>query len=414
MNVSAIPIKYMGSKRSLAPKIASKISKEHPDAIVLDVFSGMCAVGTALAGRHTLYTNDVHAFAEVVARALFTSTEDTPDSKELSKLLAAFERNKRALSSALGGSLRRERTALEAIDDHREWRNFRDLTNREQLRSVPIEVRGLPPLDEYRVAANLFPYRLACSYFANAYFGVHQAIEIDSLRYAIDQASRKFRSRYLSSLIHAVSHCAAAPGHFAQFLVPRDRVTANYIARIRQRSVLTRFLTALISFPNIDCFSKNLNRVFRSDATVLLQKQKDKLPARKFVIYADPPYSKAQYSRYYHVLESLILYDYPSCDGKGRYRGDRFQTNFSRIGGVVDAMRDFVGASADLGAPLYLSYPRKGLLSDAGGDLRSILEDHYKVVRLIAYEPLNHSTMGGAPGKASIEALEDVYYAGWK
>jgi adenine-specific DNA-methyltransferase len=104
----------------------------------------------------------------------------------------------------------------------------------------------------------------------------------------------------------------------------------------------------------------------------------------------------------------------PNAIRKGRYREDRFQTNFSRRSGVIDAMNEFVASAAELGAPLYLSYPRNGLLSDAGGDLRSILEDHYKVVRLIAHEPLNHSTMGGAPGASSVRALEDVYYAGWK
>ena len=76
-------------------------------------------------------------------------------------------------------------------------------------------------------------------------------------------------------------------------------------------------------------------------------------------------------------------------------------------------MNEFVEAAAALDAPLYISYPRVGLLSVAGGDLRSILRKHYKVVSLVAHVPLNHSTMGGAPGKASVRALEDVYYAGW-
>lgn len=413
MNLAAVPIKYMGSKRSLAPKIASRISRSHPNATVLDVFSGMCAVGTELVSRHPLYTNDIHAFAETVARALFVSGDAVPDSKEMSRLLAAFERNKRALQSTVGRRLRRERRAIESVNDPRGWLKLHDFTNRELKQLVPRELDGLDSLELYRKKPKRFPYRLATSYYASAYFSLDQSIEIDSLRYAIDQSSNKFRSRYLFALIHAVSHCTSTPGHFAQFLVPRDRVNTKFISKIRQRSVLTRFLSALVSFPAVDCFARKKNRVFRADATALLKRHKNDFP-NNLIIYADPPYSKAQYSRYYHVLESLVLYDYPECDHKGRYRDDRFQTNFSRRAGVVGAMTDFVAAAAELGAPLYLSYPRNGLLSDAGGNLRSILEDHYKIVRLVAHEPLNHSTMGGAPGAASVRALEDVYYAGWK
>jgi adenine-specific DNA-methyltransferase len=397
MNGAAVLIKYMGSKRSLAPKIANRISREHPGATVLDVFSGMCAVGSELANRHTLYTNDVHAFAEVVARSLFASSNDTPSATEISKLLAAFGRNKRALSAAMAMELKHEKRAIAAIDETNKWRRFRDFTKRELNRKFPIETNGLDSLEKYRACPQRFPYRLCASYFSNSYFGVEQAIEIDSIRYAIDQLPEKFRFRYLAALIHAVSHCAAAPGHFAQFLTPRDQQNTIYISNIRKRSILTRFLATLVSFPEADCLARDENRIFRSDATTLLKKQKQSFSKRDFVIYADPPYSKAQYSRYYHVLETLTLYDYPPCDGKGRYRADRFQTDFSRVTGVVRAMTDFVKACSNVGAPLYLSYPRNGLLSRAGGDLRSILKEHYDVVRLVAHEPLNHSTMGARP-----------------
>jgi adenine-specific DNA-methyltransferase len=345
---------------------------------------------------------------------LFVAGDDLPSSEDVSKLLARFDKNRRELTAIVGPRLKRERSALENVLEPFGWKKFRDFTQRELSRSPPTELEGLDGLEKYRAEPQSFPYCLASLYFASAYFGIGQAIEIDSIRFAVDQSPRKFRSRYLCALIQALGHCAAAPGHFAQFLVPRDKKNTVYIARIRQRSVLTRFLAALVSFPTVECLDRKQNRVFREDATSLLASHKGRFPKRNFVIYADPPYSKAQYSRYYHVLESLILYDYPECESKGRYREDRFQTNFSRSAGVVEAMTGFVKAAADIGAPLYMSYPRNGLLSTSGGSLRSILRDHYEVVRLVAHEPLNHSTMGGAPGTALVEALEDVYYAGWK
>ena len=327
----------MGSKRSLAPKIARKISREHPRATVLDVFSGMCAVGTEVVSHHALFTNDIHAFAEVVAEALFIADDKAPSPREISKLLAAFEKNRRALSHLMDSRLKRERSALDAIaDSGGGWKKLRDFTERELSRTAPIEWVGLDDVEHYRQHPRAFPYCLASSYFASAYFGLGQSIEIDSLRYAIDQGPKELRARYLCALVQAVSHCTTSPGHFAQFLIPRDKNNTTYIGRIRGRSVLTRFLAALVSFPGIECLDRKRNRVFRSDALSLLRDRSNVFPKKDFVIYADPPYSKAQYSRYYHVLETIVLYDYPSCEGKGRYRRDRFQTNFSRIAGVVE------------------------------------------------------------------------------
>ena len=56
---------------------------------------------------------------------------------------------------------------------------------------------------------------------------------------------------------------------------------------------------------------------------------------RKFIkntslVYLDPPYSTENYSRYYHIAETLVNYDYPECRFKGCYRDDRFKSSFCR------------------------------------------------------------------------------------
>jgi adenine-specific DNA-methyltransferase len=159
---------------------------------------------------------------------------------------------------------------------------------------------------------------------------------------------------------------------------------------------------------------RSANLVFQAEATSLLTHYGSDLASNgtQLVIYADPPYSKAQYSRYYHVLETLVLYDYPEISGKGRYRAERFNTDFSRAGAVQEAMDRFINSAAQTGAPLYLSYPRNGLLYAAGGDVLAILKKHYAEAKLAATVPLAHSTLGAAPGKTSIDVTEDVYYAG--
>jgi hypothetical protein len=76
-------------------------------------------------------------------------------------------------------------------------------------------------------------------------------------------------------------------------------------------------------------------------------------------------------------------------------------------------MDEFVGAAAATGAPLYLSYPRNGLLQAHGGSLEEIMRIHYPTVRIAYTAPLDHSTMGGAPGAAAVDVTEDVYYGNW-
>lgn len=401
----------MGSKRSLAGRISSEISDRRPGATVLDAFSGMCAVGAQVAPRHRLITNDAHSFAHIVAQAMFVAPGPPPTSLHAKdELTATYALNAAALRGAVSGRLTAEAEALARIDEQNGWDRFVALNEAELAAGYPRYPDGFGVARRANEDVEAAPYRLATAYFAFGYFGLAQAIEIDSLRYAIDRAPPDRKSYYLSALVRASSECAAAPGHFAQFLVPRDKQTSRYIARIRSRSILDRFYRALDTFPDVPCAARGENLAYCSDATSLLNQLKEDGGVSNLVVYADPPYSRAQYSRYYHVLETLVRYDYPACASKGRYRDDRFRTGFSLRSGVAAEMETFIGGVADLGASLFLSYPSNGLFHKAGGDLESTLRKYFAKVTKVASEPLNHSTLGGAPGVASVTVTEDVFY----
>jgi adenine-specific DNA-methyltransferase len=406
------PLRYMGSKRSLAPTIADIISERHPDATVVDAFAGTCAVGTEIASRHRVFANDIHAFAEIIARTLLVTTVRIPvPSEAWRELKTAFNNNIERLRPAIATRLKEEKAILAEVKSANGWVALENFSTSELAAKTPRRFRTLPSLADYRAKPQLKPYCLFSAYFASSYFSVQQAADIDSLRYAIDQADASRRDIYLFALLHALSFCSASPGHFAQFLVPRDKCNTLYIGRIRKRSIVEHFNNALLEFSKPACIDRRGNRVFRRNATEFMAELKRRTLGSELVIYADPPYSRAQYSRYYHVLETLVLYDYPEATGKGRYRDERFQTDFCRKAKVVGALDSFVGAAAATGAALYLSYPKNGLVYTAGGDVLSILKQHYRKARIAASVDLNHSTMGAAPGTASIQVMEDVYYA---
>jgi adenine-specific DNA-methyltransferase len=124
-------------------------------------------------------------------------------------------------------------------------------------------------------------------------------------------------------------------------------------------------------------------------------------------VYADPPYTKDHYSRYYHVYETLYRYDYPDSVGQGRYRADRQPSQFSIMSTAVGAFEDLFDAVAARGLPLVLSYPENGLATHRV-DLVRLLE-RYFTVETVLEVPLDHSTLGGSKGPTTKAARERIY-----
>lgn len=405
-------MRYMGTKRSLAASISDAISRRHPNATILDAFSGLCAVGSELAPKHVVFANDIHHFAENVARSILLAPLRAQSiSSVRDAMLPHYEENLGALREAVGELYDLEDRMLARANSDRGLTRFRLYALAQMAKSVPRRFHGLPTLERYKGSPQTFPYSLATQYFSNAYFGLRQAMQIDSIRYAIDCVAVSSRARLLCALSQAMSLCSASPGHFAQFFVPRDDANSALVVRMRRRDLFSAFVAALEAVKPIQCYSRTSNRTFCSDATTLLETKRGYLSGLPLIVYADPPYSRAQYSRYYHLLETIALYDYPACDGKGRYRQDRHLTGFSHKAHVADAMDAFVSAASDTGAGLYFSYPSNGLLQRAGECVEDVLSTHYRHVSLLAEVPIRHSTMGGAPGVAAYDALERIYFA---
>ena len=88
--------------------------------------------------------------------------------------------------------------------------------------------------------------------------------------------------------------------------------------------------------------------------------------ARIGVIYADPPYARDHYSRFYHVLETMCLRDDPPIStnktngsirlSRGIYRQDRYQSPFCIKSQAPTAFKRLFAGVADRNLPLVLSY----------------------------------------------------------
>ncbi len=400
-------IRYMGTKGELAYPVA-EIVATLPPGPCLDLFAGICTVATAIApsGR-TVWCNDIQSYATLVAKALLTSQEMPPSIQDTEDLLAPFfEQNQNALQDRFSDALNAEIQALEG-----KYTGYKAVVEEWHFigNSIPLAHEA----SKLRVDPRAFPYRLCTLTFSHGYFGLKQSLDIDSIRYSIDKALQggyisEERARwYLLALLQTTSRIVSSPGHYAQFLKVKDEKTFKRIRAARIRDVWTIFLLEINRLAPVGMRSwREKSLVFQQNANELLIALAKAGPTPA-IVFADPPYTTDHYSRYYHVLETLVLYDYPEAKGVGRYRPDRFSSPFSLVSTIKDAFRSLVDLTANLGAVLVLTYPTNGLLYKVGGNPVKEMKRRFSTVS-VATITSEHSTMGASTGGATTPVSEQI------
>lgn len=234
--------------------------------------------------------------------------------------------------------------------------------------------------------------------YSDTYFSANQCIEIDSIRYAINYINDvNIKSLYLVALMNAMCVCEATSGHFAQYL-PSDHPR---LEKIKNKSIWDEFLKKCNDFKKI-VFNKFENKCFNLNYEKLIE-----LPEFDDVdlVYIDPPYTGEQYSRFYHVLETVCKYDNPELEFKGLYRTDRFTSPFSLRTKVFDEFDKLFSILASKDKKIVLSYSTKGLIKEY--EMEYLLKKYFKncETKRTRY---NHSTQG--KGNINLEELLFIAY----
>ncbi len=447
MNENLRTLWYMGAKTRLVPDFIQGAVEDliAPGDTVLDLCAGTSVVGRALSARYRIYANDVQRFSSVVASAYLLGDASWVEALEYldpeEDLSTAFEENFARLRELAPVAFEGEARLLPGVIQELAGRDAGDATEeyRDLLAHAPLSEEEAsvnsskwyqPLADQYgallserRQSGGTRPYALMTLYYQGVYFGLKQSMVIDSLRAAIDaipdsdpQAERK-RDLYLAALVQACSTSTSGTSHFAQpRAVGRD---SELLAVSRRRSIdieleFYRALDAIRrEWGGSPRFSPD-NRVWNGTAGELIGADGPLAPGEVNLVYMDPPYTSDNYSRFYHVLETLVSYDYPELEmrgghlTKGRYpaREHRFQSDFCKSERVEGAFREVVEASANLGAKLLVSYsPDSGLLLKSwrthakDGDLppesrfMELFRDYYPAVEVRQRE-LMHSGQG--------------------
>jgi len=396
--------KYMGSKKPILNFVADELFRlTEPGDIIVDLMAGTHTIGYALKRKCCIVANDIQRYSIVIGNTLLNYV---PQPRFQDQALNIFKRyynvNMRHMEDLFDLGLRTERAMFATESDKRQtWIAYRDFCEEYPHFMQDEAPEGWPEdylllyksqrVNAYRTLNKLEPYSLFSLYFANTYLGVRQCAEIDSLRFAIDKLCDEWvpgneeagydlfglRCLLLSALIAVMSHINPGPGHWAAF--PRvTQKNRDYLAAQRKIPLLNLF------FKKVDGIESAIARqvspytphvVYNEDYVVFMKEVYEYIRQAK-VIYLDPPYSQGHYSRFYHLIETLVLYDYPEILHHGRYRTGRHQSPFSHMDEVAGAIGLVCETVRDAGSILVISYSKGGIVPDDKAFI-SILKDHY-------------------------------------
>ena len=219
--------------------------------------------------------------------------------------------------------------------------------------------------------------------YSDTYFSKLQCKYIDSIRFAVDCLDNEYRKAlYLFALMCAMCKVQSTPGHFAQFM-PK---THPRIIPLQKMDIYEEFLEKCDNYNDL-YFNGNKNKSFCNDYKYLFKKNIGHIDT----IYLDSPYSQEQYSRFYHILETLVEYDSPEVNFKAKYRENRFQSNFCYKNKVEKEFENIMKYCVENKINLVVSYSNHGVLAEK--ELEKLCQRFFNAVKVnqINY---THSTQG--------------------
>lgn len=340
-------LNYQGSKKNLIDFIHANTEQYiNKDKAVLDIFTGTCSIGYSFKSKYTVYANDSELYSYYISKALLGKRPQKPEDEVREIVDTYASRNYQNLQIELGNFNTREKNALD-----------------EGSVEILYEIYNEYPTiwNGKYITNNGEKYSLFSSYYAGTYFGIEQAFRIDSIRYAIEYfANTELFSIMIASLFFAMKESVfAKDGHMAQPLDPLKN--SKKLLQQRKKNIDDLFWSKMSEFYSISFIDTDKkNKVYNLDFCDLLKREE--IIEDVGFIYADPPYTDMQYSRYYHLLNVVAKYNYPKPSivhgkyTKGLYTENRFQSELSKKGSCLNSFKTLIEFSNTYKKNLAISF----------------------------------------------------------
>ena len=402
MNETSI-INYPGSKKKLLDFIYTNTYKYiDKNKYILDIFSGTGCVGNMFAcNGYKVISNDAEKYSYYISNALICSQKENIDIEKIKK---EYSKNAKRLIKHFDEEIIEEERLLKEKSNKIE--NFDsnlikiwDININNPYKIEDIEIKEIEDLN---ININKIPFCLFSLYFSGYYFGLKQSIEIDSIRYAIEKYDKE-NSMLYTALYYAMKESVfAKDGHMAQPL--NHAKNAKKLFEVRNKSISEIFFNKLkdLEYKNISIDNKESNKTFnyKLDEIIMDNFIKENVG----FIYADPPYTDMQYSRYFHLLNTISDYYYPLLTIKGGkitsglYTENRFQSPLSNKRFALSQIEMLIDFSSKNNINLAVSYAYpKDLKTQKSNrytmdinDLILKMKQYYKKVEVIK-EEYSHS-----------------------
>ncbi len=368
--------KYMGSKRSILDFVIGAIDEIYTaDSKVCDLFAGTSVLSGALGKLVPMHSNDIQEYSSVLSKTYLSNYD--------------WGRHSETLLDDL------------LIEANAHVRDFKEkYPNLIYTYSAEMTMKQFVHLEKQQqqlldLNFDNSSYHLFTKYYSGTYWSFEQCLWIDALRrVAEDYRDTPVYYVILSSLMYGMSYCSQSTGHYAQYRDAKNESSKNDILIYRLRDIRPYFES------KFNQLKQHLggNDLGHTVTSLDYRKCLDKIEPGTLV-YADPPYAFVHYSRFYHAMETLVKYDYPQVDHKGRYRSDRHQSPFGRKTEVKKAFQDLFLGIKKKKSNLILSYSNTGMISLE--EIIQIATDSIGKIYDVSYkeQDYKHSTMGRSDDK---------------
>jgi adenine-specific DNA methylase len=410
---------YMGSKKAISGFLVEAISRTHPAGNpILDLMCGSGAASSAFSRVWPTTASDSQKFSRLLAKVQGGGF-DTPKAQVMiEKIFKIAQENANSLRGMIGDFLETEEDCFSEDNEVKLFDRYKKLLNSFPLFQSGIQSALWKPdheIERRKQDPKIFPYCLFTGYFANIYFGLRQSIEIDSIRFAIDSLDNEEEKDWaLGTLIATLSNIATTyAGHFAQPVVkPSLEISNSTLFRIlnkRSVSVYHEFGMRLINLASESEKNSNPVKMLEGPWKNALNQASGIFSGKDLLVYLDPPYTRDEYSRYYHVLETLVQYSYPSVEGAGRApsksKGERFRSEFfTRVPERAEqALHRVISEVLSNGWKCALSYSNTGT-AQLSTTIKSVLSTNKTSLHSYSL-PYEHKSQGGRSPKMVTEHL---------
>lgn len=365
------PIQYLGNKTRLVEDIASAIASiVEPGRPVADLFSGTSVVGKRLSQRNPVVAVDVQAYADILGRAMLMAEQKDFLGFDAAKFLNRAERFAGRLTRIFAPLIRQEAAALDALSrgDPAPMSDIIEAGSAHLIASGDLSGLPMAVSDLVTEGGKAAADATASLIFGGVYFSYEQAIWLDAVHTAAQEEPERRRWVIVAAMLGAASEAVNTVGkQFAQPIRLLDgqgngkQLLITRTLRDRSIAILPAFMILIERWRATLPSTSTPNRVVAQPVDTFIASDPGWEAA-----YADPPYTIDHYSRFYHVLETLIRRDSPTPSRmrkkgvptimRGLYREDRYQSGFCIPSKAPGAFDDLFRGVAGRGVPLVLSY----------------------------------------------------------